>query len=146
MPSWSEILLMAVVLTWRPPSQTTTCLAAQRHWLWQTPWRVITLHDLVVEVTCRRSRPSLSSLTVWSACCFTFFLSRLDLHWISVNKPEKNKHRDLTNHRKYCWVCGHETWPWTGNVSSASLSFFICKIGIISTLHGFVFIKCYVIF
>lgn len=72
-----------------PPARSLKAPKLSWCWLWQTLLHVITLHDLVVEVTCRKSRASLSSLMVWSACCFTFFLSRLDLHWISVNKPEK---------------------------------------------------------
>lgn len=47
----------------------------------------LTLYILVVEVTCFTSWPSLSSLTVWSGGCFTFFRSLFDLHCISVKRP-----------------------------------------------------------
>lgn len=105
MHNWNEVLFMAALIL-KPPSQVTTCLEVQLLWALADPLHVITLHDLVVEVTCLKSRPSLSSWMVWSACCFTFFLSRLDLHWISVNKPGKIKHRDFTPESE--WACGRE--------------------------------------
>lgn len=51
----------------------------------------LTLYILVVEVTCFTSWPSLSSPTVWSGGCFTFFRSLFDLHCISVKRPRTHK-------------------------------------------------------
>lgn len=73
----------------------------------------LTLYILVVEVTCFTSWPSLSSLTVWSGGCFTFFRSLFDLHCISVRRPRTHN----ATQSNWIFIClrhwrGTQTCPW----------------------------------
>lgn len=57
---------------------------------------VLTLEGLVVDTICLASLLSPTSSPILSSDeTFVFFLSLLDLHWISVNKPEDAKTKQV---------------------------------------------------